>query len=205
LFGINGSYKKVEDQYEYGARVRISHISAHFVDGHYDASIGAWRDVLNPRVYSREFIELMPFVKFNSLRVYTGITYLFHVTPDYLGKDIYQLGFDYVGNQFDSETLSPFLAYDFKIAKTTKSAARGETAYASEFGTVYASEYEITPNQVLEDNKVYSIQIAEGPIAARDYSWAYQVKAPFQVLGSLPRDKATGVPLNAGIDRKSVV
>ncbi|MBS3944474.1 MAG: DUF1207 domain-containing protein [Melioribacter sp.] len=134
LFGINGSYKKVEDQYEYGTRVRISHISAHFVDGHYDASKGEWRDGLNPRVYSREFIELIPFVKFNSLRVYAGITYLFHVTPDYLGKDIYQLGFDYVGNQFDSETLSPFLAYDFKLVNLSKYSANHSFSAGIKFG-----------------------------------------------------------------------
>ena len=63
-----------------------------------------------------------------------------------------------------------------------------------------SSVFEITPAVALEENKVYSLIIAESPIAARAYSWAYQVKAPFQVIASLPRDKANGVPANTGIE-----
>lgn len=63
-----------------------------------------------------------------------------------------------------------------------------------------SSVFEITPNSALEENKVYSIKIAEGPIAARTYSWAYQVKAPFQVISTLPRDKTNSVPTNTGIE-----
>jgi hypothetical protein len=57
-----------------------------------------------------------------------------------------------------------------------------------------SSVFEITPAVALEENKVYSLTIAESPIAARTYSWAYQVKAPFQVIASLPRDKSNGAP-----------
>jgi hypothetical protein len=97
LFGINAAYKKVIDnENEYGARLRISHISAHFVDGHYDGVNNQWRDGHNPRVYSREFIELMPYYKINSFRAYAGFTYLFHVTPSSIQKDNYQVGFDYL-------------------------------------------------------------------------------------------------------------
>src|SRR3989338_384266 len=63
-----------------------------------------------------------------------------------------------------------------------------------------SSIFEITPAVALEENKVYSLTIAESPIAARTYSWAYQVKAPFQVIASLPRDKSNGAPTNTGIE-----
>lgn len=63
-----------------------------------------------------------------------------------------------------------------------------------------SSVFEIAPAVALNENEVYSVKIAEGPIAARTYSWAYQVKAPFQVIASLPRDKANGVPTNTGIE-----
>ncbi len=63
-----------------------------------------------------------------------------------------------------------------------------------------SSIFEITPVNALSENVVYSITIAKGPIAARTYSWAYQVKAPFQIIASLPRDKATFVPTNTGIE-----
>ena len=63
-----------------------------------------------------------------------------------------------------------------------------------------SSVFEITPKAILDTDKVYSISIAAGPIAARDYGWAYQVKAPFQIISTLPRDKASGVPINTGIE-----
>lgn len=63
-----------------------------------------------------------------------------------------------------------------------------------------SSVFEITPAVALNENEIYSVKIAEGPIAARAYSWAYQVKAPFQVTASLPRDKSNDVPTNTGIE-----
>lgn len=63
-----------------------------------------------------------------------------------------------------------------------------------------SSIFEIIPAIALNENEIYSVKIAEGPIATRTYSWAYQVKAPFQVITSLPRDKANGVPINTGIE-----
>lgn len=134
LFGINGSYKVSDQNIEYGARLRISHISAHFVDGHYDGSTGQWRDGLNPRVYSREFIELMPFYKIRVVRIYAGFTYLFHVTPDYIGKDSYQIGFDYIAEKVISPTITPFVAYDFKIVNVEKYSVNHSFSAGIKFG-----------------------------------------------------------------------
>lgn len=63
-----------------------------------------------------------------------------------------------------------------------------------------SSVFQITPAVALAEDKVYSVIIDEGPIAARTYSWAYQVKAPFQVIASLPRDKSNQVPTNTDIE-----
>jgi hypothetical protein len=116
LFGINFGYKKeLDSENEYGARLRISHISAHFVDGHYDGNAQQWRDNLNPHVYSREFAEFIPYYKINSLRAYVGFTYLFHVTPSSIKKDNYQVGFDYFFEDLISQNLTPFVAYDYKL------------------------------------------------------------------------------------------
>lgn len=137
LFGFNGSYKVVDENYEYGARLRISHISAHFVDGHYDGTNSRWRGDLNPRVYSREFVELMPYYKFNSLRVYTGFTYLFHVDPAYIGKMNYQFGFDYFANDFISESITPFFGYDIKLVDIDKFTANNSLSAGIKIGKVH--------------------------------------------------------------------
>lgn len=165
FFGINGSYKKIENNFEYGARLRISHISAHFVDGHFDGSNGQWRDGLNPRVYSREFIEIIPFVKFNSFRVHCGFAYLFHVTPNTLGKDSYQFGFDYFGKEFPSDNFTPFVAYDFKLVNMDKYSANHSFVTGIKFGkpegrgiSIYFNYYsgKSIHGQYFDFNKTYS-------------------------------------------------
>lgn len=134
LFGINTGYKKSDGKIEYGARIRISHISAHFVDGHYDGVNQRWRDGLNPRVYSREFIELMPFYKINSFRVYAGFTYLFHVTPEFIGRTNYQLGFDYFAADLLPENFTPFAAYDVKLVNIGTYSANHSFSAGIKFG-----------------------------------------------------------------------
>jgi len=116
LFGVNFSYKSALDEnYELGARLRISHISAHMVDGHYDKTEQEWKDNHTPRVYSREFLELMPYIKYKSLRTYIGLTYIFHVDPQYIKKDNYQIGFDYFIPWEPVRNISPYIGYDFKL------------------------------------------------------------------------------------------
>lgn len=58
--------------------------------------------------------------------------------------------------------------------------------------------YRIVPNGLTGD-VVYSIVIPEG-LADRDYSWAYQVKAEFQVISTVPGKNATFVPVNSGVE-----
>jgi len=134
LFGINFGYINTSGCYEYGARVRISHISAHFVDGHYNGSTVSWRDGRNPIVYSREFVEVMPFYKFDNLRLYAGFTYIFHVDPIDLGKDIYQVGFDYFMDNKISTHITPFIGYDFKVIHLNERSVNHSLSGGVKFG-----------------------------------------------------------------------
>mgnify|MGYP001254029592 CR=1 FL=1 len=120
LFGVNGGYKKIEDNREYGLRARISHISAHLVDGEHDNDANIWKNGLSPMVYSREFVELFPYYRLCGLRVYAGLTYIFHSIPKNVGKGLYQVGFDYFADSFICKDVTPFAAYDFKVSKDDK-------------------------------------------------------------------------------------
>jgi len=117
LFGVNFSYKKQVHNYSFGIRGRISHISAHFVDGHFDKANNQWMNGLDPIVYSREFIELMPFYQYEDLRVYLGGTYNFHLDPNRLGKSNIQTGFDYFLKNKISDLITPLIGYDFRLVK----------------------------------------------------------------------------------------
>lgn len=118
LFGLNAGYKNESSaSLSFGARFRLSHISAHFADGHLDPANNSWRDGISPKVYSREFIELIPFISWNDLRFYTGYTYTFHVDPGIFNKNIFQFGFDYFIKNFPAKNFSPFVGYDLRLFK----------------------------------------------------------------------------------------
>jgi hypothetical protein len=112
LFGVSMNYRDTLTPGVFSARVRLSHISAHFVDGHFDGTTGQWKDGLNPRVYSREFAELtFAFEPTPLIRCYAGGLYLWHVDPAFLPR---------FGGYFGSEiqypvfsSLQPFGAYQF--------------------------------------------------------------------------------------------
>jgi hypothetical protein len=60
--------------------------------------------------------------------------------------------------------------------------------------------YEIIPQEDLQTDQIYTLQVDKGPLASHDFSWAYQIKAPFQVISSIPADKGVRVPLATGIE-----
>lgn len=60
--------------------------------------------------------------------------------------------------------------------------------------------FEIAPKEALASNQIYTIGIEKGPLAARDFSWAYQVKAPFDIVSSIPADTSVDAPMNTGIE-----
>ncbi|MCF8306384.1 MAG: DUF1207 domain-containing protein [Ignavibacteriales bacterium] len=120
LFGINGTWKKKFCNYELGARLRLSHISAHFVDGHFEGALNQWRDGLNPRVYSREFLEFIPYYAKGAFRFYAGASYIFHVDPSWLGKDIWHLGAEYTIPSGISERIYFYGAYDLRVVNIDK-------------------------------------------------------------------------------------
>lgn len=117
LFGVNAGYRKVNRDDEYGIRFRLSHISAHMVDGHYDPAIKGWRNGRAPMVYSREFLEFIPYYSFDNLRLYAGYTYIYHIDPARLGKNVFQAGFDYFLKGVLGNNTTPFAAYDLRLAK----------------------------------------------------------------------------------------
>ncbi len=130
LFGLNFSYKRTAHDYAFGFRARLSHISAHFVDGHYNWNNNTWLNGVAPRVYSREFIEVMPFYQFKYFRFYVGFTYLFHVQPASIKKDNYQAGFEYYRKDLIMDNVSPYVAYDFSLVhlSSTRTANHSVTA-----------------------------------------------------------------------------
>lgn len=134
MFGINAGYKKNICENEIGLRFRFSHISAHLVDGQYNEQNSEWRDNRKPFVFSKEFVELFPYYKVSSLRIYTGFTYIVHVIPSGVKSGIYQFGFDYYALPISTELFTPFIAYDFKLNGTKSYAGNNTLTAGVKFG-----------------------------------------------------------------------
>lgn len=134
MFGINGGFKSLSGQNELGTRIRISHISAHLVDGYYDAKTGRWLNDREPFVYSKEFVELIGYYRTYGIRVYAGVTYNFHKIPENIKKGIIQLGFDYFFDQLKTSTFTPFFAYDFKLIGIEKYTGSNIVSAGIKFG-----------------------------------------------------------------------
>uniref|UniRef100_A0A832G6A1 DUF1207 domain-containing protein n=1 Tax=Ignavibacterium album TaxID=591197 RepID=A0A832G6A1_9BACT len=134
LFGLNASYKKMYCDNELGFRFRFSHISAHLVDGQFDKTTNQWRDGRLPHVYSREFIEFFPFIRFNDLRFYAGLTYIFHSSPKEIKKGIFQFGGDFFVTKLRTDWFTPFIAYDFKLSGKEKYVGNNFINFGMKFG-----------------------------------------------------------------------
>ncbi len=135
LFGLNGGYKKkLNDCNELGVRLRISHISAHLVDGQFDAQSQQWRENRKPFVFSKEFVEIFPYYRFNTFRTYIGLTYIFHIIPKVIKKFNMQLGFDYFATGIVNDFITPFLAYDFKLLGISKYSGNNIISAGIKFG-----------------------------------------------------------------------
>jgi len=60
--------------------------------------------------------------------------------------------------------------------------------------------YQLQPKADLQGDIVYQAVINDQNYADRDYGWAFQVKASFQVIKTHPGNKTAHVPINTGIE-----
>ena len=118
LFGINTSWKKEisNDALPFDAfsgRVRLSHISAHFEDGHYEPDGSGWIPEPSgpniPFTYSREFLDFVLALSAPGHRVYAGYQYIYHTLPSGINPNSFHAGAEL------STPGNTSLAADFKL------------------------------------------------------------------------------------------
>lgn len=61
-------------------------------------------------------------------------------------------------------------------------------------------EYKIIPEDKLDPNKIYVLSFNGDGLNQESQSWAFQTKAQFRVIRSLPGDQSSHVPVNTGIE-----
>ncbi len=75
-----------------------------------------------------------------------------------------------------------------------------QEVFAQGLGDRLLYSFEIKPKEGLKESSIYQVSIGDEDVVEREYSWAFQVKAPFQIISTHPRNKGTSVPINSGIE-----
>ena len=133
LFGVNATWKRKFDDSvlpfdTMTTKLRVSHISAHFEDGHTDAN-GAW---LNPEeapsgkipfTYSREFVNVTTALSCPGGKAYLGYQYMFHTIPDRINPHSFQAGAE-IGLPSNS-----YVAADFKLLPVWENSLQKSDAF----------------------------------------------------------------------------
>jgi hypothetical protein len=68
------------------------------------------------------------------------------------------------------------------------------------FEDVSSEKATVSPEEPLAEGKVYRFTLLEEPEGTPARVWAFQVQRPLRVVQTLPRDQATDVPLDTGIE-----
>ncbi len=141
LFGLNASTAWYDGGTKYSTRFRLSHISAHLVDGHYDNNAQEWKGNQSPRVYSREFVELIGSIDYRQLvlpvRVYGGVQYLFHVDPKNVGKFSAQAGIEANSGDHINQAITAYAALDVQAVKVYVQTIRTSIEAGIKLGRYY--------------------------------------------------------------------
>ncbi len=85
FFGGHVSYRARDDASAFSLRLRLMHLSAHFIDGHYDLSTGTWKDNMAPIPFTKDFGELAAAYEWQwpilSVELYSGFGYATLIRP----------------------------------------------------------------------------------------------------------------------------
>jgi hypothetical protein len=86
FFGGHVSYQSWDDVTAFSLRLRLLHLSAHFLDGHLDNATGTWKGNLPPIPFTKDFGEIIGAFEFPweslSVKVYSGFSYATLIRPE---------------------------------------------------------------------------------------------------------------------------
>ncbi len=118
MFGLNFNFRKIiSSDAVVSCRLRISHISSHFEDGHiYERS----DTIFTPVVFSKEYFDLASALDLNikrnlSLKIMPAVNIIFHSIPENISVLSGQLGLQF--RFFPVKKLSVYLSNDIYLSK----------------------------------------------------------------------------------------
>ncbi|OGZ58432.1 MAG: hypothetical protein A3B96_04280 [Candidatus Spechtbacteria bacterium RIFCSPHIGHO2_02_FULL_43_15b] len=111
----------------------------------------------------------------------------------------------YAKNKVSEGDVEKILKFEPDVKFSAKKIAElkiGDFAFAADTELALDPRVEIVPLEKLETDRIYKAVISDIEEAKidRPYSFAFQIKSPFQVVETYPRNEAAYVPLNSGIE-----
>jgi hypothetical protein len=171
-FGGHISYKSIADRSSFSLRLRLIHLSAHFIDGHFDNSTGTWKNGIPPLPFTKDFGELTASCEFPlseiAFRAYSGFSYATLIRPTEINRISSLHGFEAYTTNLPGEALGRpfhfFLADNLTITgipwlvgtnnveagvKFGEWSGTGMKIYASYYSglTIFSQYYNVRDNQ----------------------------------------------------------
>jgi hypothetical protein len=123
FFGGHVSYRALSENAIFSLRLRLLHLSAHFIDGHFDNTTGTWKDGIAPIPFTKDFGELIGSYElqasFFSFMFYTGFSYATLVRPEEIKRFSTITGIEFHTTNGDATAFgkpySLFLADNFSL------------------------------------------------------------------------------------------
>lgn len=143
FFGGNVTASQRYDSRELKARLRVLHLSAHLVDGHYSIALKQWMDNRQPIAYTKDFGELILADERTSetvfLRYYGGISYATLVRPVDLERFGFSGGMEFatsaVFDEIFNHPTNIFLAEHFAVTGNPVYTGNNQVQVGIKFGS----------------------------------------------------------------------
>lgn len=143
FFGGNITVSKQEDESRLLLRLRILHLSAHMVDGHYSLRAKQWIDNREPIPFTKDFGELVVANVIENasttVRYYGGISYATLVRPVELERFAFLVGIELSNSEILGSVLShdasPFIANHFTVSGNPVFTGNNQTQIGIKFGS----------------------------------------------------------------------
>mgnify|MGYP001025381880 CR=1 FL=1 len=135
IFGINVSWRQPlrtsGTPLTLSARLRLSHISAHLIDGSFDLDRLEWRNARLPFTFSREFIHLTVAISSSFARVYLAYEWLFNTVPVDVARHSAQVGLELFSQVAWIVPCMPFIACDVRLSPIWRPALERTEGYGT--------------------------------------------------------------------------
>ncbi len=141
FFGGHVAYlHEFENRAELVLRLRILHLSAHFLDGHFSNATQTWKDNRAPIPFTRDFGEILAFYRFSqsaiNVQVHGGFSYATLIRPTNIQRLELHAGFEVhsTTGQLFGRPFNLYLADHFTLRRIPASIGTNNVEGGMKFG-----------------------------------------------------------------------